>query len=106
MEYTVIGEPVNLANRTEALNKPLGTDILITENTWKLIKEYIIFEEMPSVKVKGKENSIRMFAVINIKGAPGPQSLKEVRAILGISEPDMSTIDISMREKKYKIGGN
>jgi len=106
MEYTAIGDPVNLASRTEALNKPLGTDILITENTWKLIGADFITEEMPAVSVKGKEKPVRMFAVVNIKDASGPQTLADVRALLGIAAPDISKVDTNAEEKKYKIQGD
>ena len=106
MEYTVIGDHVNLASRTEALNKPLGTDILITEDTWNLIGGRFITEEMPSVTVKGKEKPVRMFAVINLIGAAGPQTLAEVRKLLDITPPDINKVDANAEEKKYKISGN
>jgi adenylate cyclase len=105
MEYTAIGDPVNLASRTEALNKPLGTDILITENTWHLVKKYFITEEMPSVTVKGKEEPVRIFAVVNsVKVEKGPKTLAEVRRFLGIETPDIAKVDVNEDEKKYKIG--
>jgi adenylate cyclase len=110
MEYTVIGDTVNLASRTEALNKPLGTDILITENTWNLVGPYLITKEMPPVTVKGKERPIRMFAVINLKAPEGseqkkPVNLPELRKLLGIKAPDVTTVDVNAEEQKYKIGG-
>jgi adenylate cyclase len=106
MEYTVIGDPVNLASRTEALNKPMHTDILITENTWALVRDRLITEEMPSVTVKGKAEPIRLFAVVNIKdeaNPQGPQTIAEVRALLGIDAPDLSAVDTNAEEQKYKI---
>jgi adenylate cyclase len=106
MEYTVIGDTVNLASRTEALNKPFGTDILITENTWNLVRDYIIAKEMPGVTVKGKEAPVRMFAVINLKvkpemKQPWPVTLAELRGQLGLEAPD--NINGDSVEVKYKI---
>jgi adenylate cyclase len=107
MEYTAIGDPVNLASRTEALNKPLGTDILITEDTWNLVNKYFITEEMPSVTVKGKEKPVRIFAVVNsVKTDKGPKTLDEVRKFLGIEPPDISKVDVNSDEIKYKIGAD
>jgi adenylate cyclase len=106
MEYTVIGDPVNLASRTEALNKPLGTDILITEDTWKLTGDKFITEEMPPVTVKGKEKPVRMFAVVNLKGAAGPATLAEVRTLMGIPAPGTGKADANAEERKYKIQGD
>ncbi|MDR1105469.1 MAG: HAMP domain-containing protein [Treponema sp.] len=106
MEYTAIGDPVNLASRTEALNKPLGTDILITEDTWNLAGDKFITEEMPPVTVKGKEKPVRLFAVVNFRDPEeGPRTLTEVRTLLGIPAPDISKVDTDAEEKKYKIQG-
>lgn len=111
MEYTVIGDTVNFASRTESLNKPLGTDILITENTYLLIKDKVLVEEMPSVTVKGKEKPVRIYAVINMPeasdipgaGPEGPQTLSQVRQLLGIPEPDLRGVNLDAEEKKYTI---
>lgn len=60
MEFTSIGDAVNLASRTESSNKPCGTDILITEDTYNILKtDFIRCEENNfTLKKENEQNEV------------------------------------------------
>ncbi|MRG91250.1 adenylate/guanylate cyclase domain-containing protein [Polyangium spumosum] len=65
MEYTVIGDVVNVAARIQGLTKELGTDILLSEAAYERVKDIVTARPMPPVSVRGKAAPIVVYAAVD-----------------------------------------
>jgi len=67
LDYTAIGDTVNLASRIESLTKYYGVTIIISENTYNEIKNKFTCRRIDLVKVKGKDKEVYLYELISEK---------------------------------------
>jgi adenylate cyclase len=66
-DYTVIGDSVNLGARLETTNKEYGTSIIISENTYRHVKDFVIVRELDAIVVKGKTQVTKIYELVGLR---------------------------------------
>ena len=68
MEYTVIGDNVNLASRIESYNKTYKTNFLISSSTYACVKNIVDVIKISNVTIRGKSKKSDLYEVISLIG--------------------------------------
>ncbi len=76
MDYTAMGDSVNLASRLEGANKFYGTTAMISENTYNNVKDDVDVRKLDKIRVVGKSEPIVIYELLGMKGTL-PQKVYE-----------------------------
>lgn len=76
MNYTVMGDPVNVASRLEALCKRTKVGIMIGQRTRELAGEAVVARPLDKIAVKGKEEGIVVYELMALRDVATPDQLQ------------------------------
>ncbi|MEG4942091.1 GAF domain-containing protein [Microcoleus sp. F4-D5] len=72
MELTSIGDGVNLASRLEGASKQYGTDLIVSDNTYRDYKDRLYVRELDFITVKGKSEPVIVYELVGIREEYSP----------------------------------
>jgi adenylate cyclase len=82
--YSVLGDHVNLASRLEQINKVYGTNIIIGEDTARLVSSAFLLRRLDVVRVVGRRQALAIFELLAAAGTElPPEQEKMLRLYAG-----------------------
>lgn len=72
MNYTLMGDNVNLGARLEGTNKAYKTNVIISEHTYGLVKDQVVVRELDNIRVKGKNKPVVIYELLDVIGGLAP----------------------------------
>jgi adenylate cyclase len=82
LSWTVMGDNVNLASRLEGLNKEYRSEIVISESTYRQVREQYVCRELDQIRVKGKQQAVGIYELL----AATAEASSYVDLVAGFSE--------------------
>ncbi|MEC4988652.1 MAG: adenylate/guanylate cyclase domain-containing protein, partial [Oscillatoria sp. PMC 1068.18] len=70
MEFTAIGDGVNLGSRLEGASKQYGCDIVLSEYTYRACTDKIRVRELDRIRVKGKKQPVSIYELVGLQNDP------------------------------------
>jgi adenylate cyclase len=80
MDYTLMGDTVNLGSRLEGATKNYGIKIIISEFTYERVKDRVWARELDLVRVKGKLEPVRIYELMALRNDADMEALKTSNA--------------------------
>jgi adenylate cyclase len=80
MNYTMMGDTVNLAARLEPAAKQYGVYIFVAENTYKAVADQFDWRFLDYIRVKGKKKPVKAYELFSLKGELSKQNSQLVQA--------------------------
>jgi adenylate cyclase len=82
LEYTAIGDAINLGSRLEALTKQYGVAIIISEFTQQRLQGDVLTRELGQVTVRGRTQPVKVYGVLPADIRKHPRAVLDVAATL------------------------